>query len=528
MKWFAVAGSAAWLLLTSCAGASPAKPVAVTPVAAPAAAATRAAPARVAPAPAPALAQAIDTYIAQAQFARADWGIAVRSLDSGRILYTHNADRLFVPASNAKLFTAALALARLGSATRIATTLYATRTRVGARGVLHGDLILYGRGDPSLGMQDVSPDWADRLAAALAERGVKRVRGNLIADATYFSGRPIGSGWEADDLQTWYGAEPSALSVAGNLIHVAVTRNARRCCTIAVTPSAADVHVVNLMQDSGDAPLGLYRPLGSSTLYAVGQLSARKRTYALSMPDPARTAGNLLRLALARQGIALTGRVVALHWPQTDPALTRPGTQAIASIESPAIAGLVDHMLKKSDNLYAQALLLQVGVVAAQQRDCDLPRAPDSSAGWGLCALRGLLAQAGIPTDAVLLAEGSGLARRDLVTPNALVQWLTWATTQPWAPDLRYALPVAGIDGTLEHRFEDGPATVNLQAKTGTLSHVYTLTGFVTDAAGAQLVFSILLNRYPRWEVAREFPDAPAPEQALDDIARILAHAKTR
>ena len=524
MKAFApVLGIAAWLV--GCANASPPQTAVAPPttqsVAIPATA--TAPPAAITPAT---LAASIDAYIAQPQFARADWGIAVRSLDSGRILYAHNADRLFVPASNAKLFTAALALAKLGSTTRIATTLYATGTRVDAKGILRADLILYGRGDPSLGLPDASPDWADRLATALAQRGIKRVHGDLIADATYFSGTPIGGGWEANDLQTWFGAVPSALNVAGNLIHVDVARDARRCCTIAVTPIAAEVRVENLTADTttADPPFGLYRPSGSSTLYAIGQLPARtrKHSYVLSMPDPARTAGNLLREAMARRGIELAGKLVVLRWPESDPALTQPGVQAIASIDSPSIAELVDHTLKDSDNLFAQALLLQAGVSAAQRLDCAASSKPDTSAAWGLCALRGLLAQAGIPPSAVLLSEGSGLARSNLVTPNAFVQWLAWAMTQPWGPDLRYALPVAGIDGTLQHRLRDGTAADNLQAKTGTLSHAYTLTGFVKDAAGEQLVFSIMLNRYPRWEIASEYPDAPSPKRALDDIARMI------
>ncbi len=477
-----------------------------------------------------ALARHIDAYIDQPQFARADWGIAVRSLDTGDVLYARNADRLFVPASNVKLFTTALALAKLGGATRIATTLYATSTRVDARGTLHGDLILYGRGDPSLGLQDGSPDWADRFAAALAQRGIRRIDGNLIADATYFSGTPVGAGWEANDLQTWFGAVPSALDVDGNLIRVEVARDGRHCCSVSVTPEAAGIRVVNLTSSTARDPLGLYRPVGSSTLYAVGQLAAgtRRHTYALSMPDPALAAGNLLREALARRGIMLAGTVTPVQWPQSDPALTRPETVAIASIDSPSIAQLVDHTLKDSDNLFAQSLLLQVGVVAAQRNDCARRSPPDTSAGWALCALRGLVNQARIPSDAVLLDEGSGLTRRDLVTPKAFVQWLAWSATQPWGPDLRAALPVAGVDGTLEFRFRDGMATGNLQAKTGTLSQDYTLTGFVTDAAGEHLVFSLMLNRYPRWEVAREYPEAPSPTRVLDAIARILAQHGAR
>lgn len=473
------------------------------------------------------LQQQLDSVLAQPQYARADWGVAVRRLDTGATLYAHHADRLFVPASNVKLFTAGLALATLGSTTRIATTLYATSTRVGARGTLRADLILYGRGDPSLGLAEASPDWADRLAAALAQRGIQRVQGNLIADATYFAGIPVGDGWEANDLQTWFGAAPSALNVDGNLVRVAVTRDGRTCCALAVKPDAAGITVANQTSAAATDPLSLYRPLGTSILYATGQLPARtrERDFVLSMPDPARTAANLLRQAMARAGIVLDGDVAVLRWPQSDPALTRRGTEALANIDSPTVAELVDHMLKHSDNLFAQALLLQVGVAAAQRNACDLVPRPDTSAGWALCALRTLLASADIPGDAVTLSEGSGLARRDLATPDALVQWLRWTTTQPWGPDLRNALPVAGVDGTLEHRLRDGPAADNLQAKTGTLSHDYTLTGFVTNAAGTPLVFSIMLNRYPRAALAAEDPDAPPPRHALDALAEIVARS---
>ncbi len=476
------------------------------------------------------LAQRIDDFIAQPRFARADWGIAVRSLDSGRTLYAHNAGRLFVPASNAKLFTAALVLDTLGPGTRIATTLYATSIAIDRHGALRGDLILYGRGDPSLGLPDVSPDWADRLAAAVAERGIKRIRGELVADATYFSGPPIGDGWEAGDLQSWFAAPVSALNAQGNLIKIEVSREGRRCCTLGITPGAAGVNLVNLTadtaSDSDDEPLGLYRPLGTSTVYATGSLPGRVRRhdYFLSAPDPARMAGNLLRDALARQGIAVDGGVKVLHWPQSDPELMQRDTVAIASIDSPPVAQLVDHMLKHSDNLFAQALLLQAGVAAAQRGVCaDRAVPPRSSEAWALCALRALLARAGIAPDAATFSEGSGLSRKDLVTPDAVTQLLAWASRQPWAPDLRDALPVAGIDGTLQHRMRGDAATDNVQAKTGTLTHAYALSGFVTDAAGERLVFSLLLNRYARPADAFGHDLPPSPQSDLDAIAGMLA-----
>lgn len=474
----------------------------------------------------------IDALIAQPRFAHADWGIDVVSLDSGKTLYTHHAGKLFVPASNAKLYTAALALDALGVDARFTTTLYATALPIAA-GTLNGDLILYGRGDPSLGEPEISPDWADRLAAALAAHGVRRVRGDLIADDTFFSGTQIGNGWEANDLQTWFAAPATALSVQGNLIHVRVSRDGARCCDVAVDPLASGAHVVDLTQNSVDDgddndALGLYRPPGSFTLYASGSLplATQSKTYVLSAPDPALFTGNLLHDALKQHGIALDGRVRTLHWPQTDTALSRPGIVTIGEIFSPPLSNLIRHMLKHSDNLHAQALLEQVGVKTAQRGVCvDRAQSPRSSADWGLCALRAMLARAGIAPQLATFNEGTGLSRQDLITPEATTRLLAWIARQPFAAKLRDTLPIAGVDGTLRNRMRGTPAANNLQAKTGTLTHAYALSGYVTDASGEHLAFSLMLDHYQRpiGALGRNIP--PSPSDDLDAIAAILASA---
>jgi D-alanyl-D-alanine carboxypeptidase/D-alanyl-D-alanine-endopeptidase (penicillin-binding protein 4) len=181
-------------------------------------------------------------------------------------------------------------------------------------------------------------------------------------------------------------------------------------------------------------------------------------------------------------------------------------------------------MLKHSDNRYAQTLLQQVGVATARTGVCaDRTGPPETSADWGACAMRAFLARIGIGKGEVMLDDGAGLSRQDLVTPAATVKLLAWLARQPFANVLRDALPVAGIDGTLKNRMRGGAATDNVQAKTGTLSHVYTLSGFVTTAAGERLVFSLLLNRYirPTDDVGRHVQ--PSPQSDLDAIATMLA-----
>ena len=522
MKRFVAALFAA-SLLGGCASAPPLKPApvsrAITTSPPPAAAVPSAASPRLVPST---LSDGIDAYLAQPRFAHAQWGIDVVSLDSGATLYRRNAHSLFLPASNAKLFTSALALQTLGADARFSTTLYATAApRV--EGTLAGDLVLYGGGDPSLGDPHASPDWADRLAEALAARGVRRVHGSLIADDTYFAGPLFGGGWEALDLQADYGAQASALGAQNNVVHVKVVREGARCCMVAIDPSDSGMRVVNLTGTA--APLNLYRPPGSDVLYASGSLRANqpRRTFTLSAPDGALFAANLLHDALARRGIALDGQVRVLHWPEADAAFANRPIE-IASITSPPLSQLLVHMLKHSDNRYAQMLLQQVGVATARAGVCaDRIEPPQTSAAWGLCAMRAFLGRIGVHNGEATFEDGAGLSRQDLVTPAAIVKLLAWLARQPFANVLRDALPVAGIDGMLQYRMRDGPATDNVQAKTGTLTHVYTLSGFVTDAAGERLAFSLLLNRYlrPTDEFGRNIQ--PSPQSDLDAIATMLA-----
>jgi len=212
-----------------------------------------------------------------------------------------------------------------------------------------------------------------------------------------------------------------------------------------------------------------------------------------------------------------------VHWPQTDPALVHNPIE-IASIPSPPLSQLLVQMMKHSDNRYAQMLLQQVGVATARTGACaDRVGPPQTSAEWGTCAMRAFLARIGTGKDEVALDDGAGSSHQDLVTPAATVKLLAWVARQPFANVLRDALPVAGIDGTLEYRMRGSAAADNVQAKTGTLSHVYTLSGFVTNAAGERLVFSLLLNRYlrPTDDLGRHV--RPSPQSDLDAIATILA-----
>ncbi len=476
------------------------------------------------------LAARIDAFIAQPRFASARWGIDVVDLASGRTLYAHDADKLFVPASNAKLYTTALALHLLGPAARFDTTLYAT-DRPDGHGLLQGNLILRGGGDPALGTDTGAadgPGWAAALATRLAAAGVVRVKGDLIVDDTLFRGPPFGTGWGAGDLFADYAPAVGGLTVGEGTLAVTVSRQGARCCMVEVQPASAGVRVDNLSVDATpDDPssLLLYRPLGHDTLYVSGSLprDVRTRSYTLAAPDPARMAGRQLLDALTAAGIAFDGSMRVLHWPRTDPALDDPHTVRIATLASPPLAQLLRHMLKHSDNLYAQTLLLQVGLRWQHSGRGSCGWVLHWTEQWGLCAMRTLLGEIGINREQAHFTEGSGLSRQDMVSPRATTTLLAWIARQPWAAVVTDALPDPGHDGTLAWRLANLPDDDRVQAKTGTLAHMYTLSGFLDTGTGRRLVFSLMLNNYQRPIEPNGDWAPPYPTHDLDAIVRLIA-----
>jgi serine-type D-Ala-D-Ala carboxypeptidase/endopeptidase (penicillin-binding protein 4) len=473
------------------------------------------------------LATQIDNLIAEPRFVGADWGISVISLDSGRTLYAHKADQLFQPASTAKLFTAAVALNELGPDYRIPT-------RVLASGEIHdgrldGPLVLYGMGDPTLGVDASTAQWPDQLAAQLAAQGLRRVHGDLIADATYFASPMMGSGWEAIDLQSWFAVPATALSADENQVDVTVTPAASpgRPATISFEPADAMPSMVSEVVTSEARThndINLYRAPGDGVLYAFGNIAAHSpaQNYKLAVPDPARLAGNQLLRAMAHHGIQVDGKLVALQWPRRDAVLEKQ-PRTLAQVLSPPLGDILGRGLKRSQNLYLQNLLLLAGVKAqadAEQRDGN--QGFITSERWGIRAMHQLLEQIGIAPSTTLIEEGTGLSRANLATPNAMARLLAFFAMQPYGSTLQAALPIAGVDGTLQWRMRNTPAENNVHAKTGSMSFVHCLAGYVTTADGERLAFTIMLNNY--------VPPAGAPSAShdVDAIAVMLAGLRSR
>jgi D-alanyl-D-alanine carboxypeptidase/D-alanyl-D-alanine-endopeptidase (penicillin-binding protein 4) len=500
----------------------------------------------------------IAAHIAQPRFAPAAWGVKIVSLDTGKTVFEHNPQKYFNPASNAKLYTAALALERLGVDHRIKTSLYST-SKPEASGVLKGDLIVYGRGDPTMAARLNGGDYfkgLEPLVTQLVNAGVRRVDGDLIGDESYFAGPPFGAGWEWDDLQAYYGAEVSSLTLNDNALDLFVKPADRGGipCRITTGPPTSFVTVINRTQTApkgAESRIVVYRPVGENIIYVSGRLSIDNTGYygAIAVHNPAGLFASLLKEALYRRGIVVTGRTRVIDWKYREVTpFDFSKLIELGSVESMPMGDIVRETLKPSQNLWAQLLLLQVGETsrypitaagvtvnssirasesAASALEANDARAGRTSEELGVDALNDLLSSIGVRKGDVLLEEGSGLSRKDVITPEATVALLGYASKARWSDVYRNALPIAGVDGTLQNRMKGTAAAGNVRAKTGTLRYVYTLSGYVTTAAGERLAFSIMLNNYNAERSDSSAAQTPvastAPRDEMDAIAIMLA-----
>lgn len=505
-----------------------------SPIPSPAASpiASRSAPAaRNAPATLAELLSRIQEVVRQPALEPGFFAVKIVSLDTGEVIYQQNANKFTRPASNMKLYTVAAALDRLTPDYHFMTSVYA-KDKVDD-GKIKGDLIIYGRGDPSIAARFNNGDYfkgindlADRIVAA----GVKRVKGDLVGDESYFNGAPLGSGWEWEDLQWSYGAPVSALTVNDNAIDLTVKPGEKVGAPVVITtgpPATTLMTIVNRATTSARVAkndLQIYRSLGANMLEISGSVPIADNGFigSVAIPDPALAFVSMLRDALVKHGVKIEGRsrtidarsggsIVPNSLVAVTPATNvppQPPPVEIASMQSPPFSVIAAHTLKPSQNLYTEIILRTLGRMTSTG-----PSQTNEEA--GLIVVRNFLRQAGANESDLALNDGSGLSRNDMITANATVQLLTYMSKHRYFAHFRDALPIAGVDGTLRTRMKGTPAEGNLRAKTGSLSSVASLSGYVTSAAGEHFAFSMMLNNYPDAGLLRR--------DSIDAIAILLA-----
>ncbi len=449
----------------------------------------------------------IRTNLFRPEIQRGQVGIKIVSLDTGKVIFDQNSEKYFMPASNMKSFTIAAAMDRLTPDFRFVTSVFAGASP-DSNGTIRGDLSIYGRGDPSFStaftrLDSTAPteiDYLkglDLLASKIVQSGVKRIEGGLVGDESYFNTAPIPAGWEWDDLQWYYGAEVSSLTVIDNALDLTVKpASPGISAIIQLSPSNSLVTIMNGTTTTAAGTkreIEVNKRLGQNIVEVSGKIPADDKGYVghIAVSRPAMLFVTLLRRLLEQKGVVITGQTRALSARDKSffPTAAVVPQVEITRLESPPFSLVAAKTMKPSQNLYTELILRALGEQADPVKDPG-----KTSEAKGIEAVRSFMMQAGIAPGSVLQYDGCGLSRHNLITPAAAVQLYTYMSQRPYSQVWRDSLTIGGIDGTLQNRFKGTAAANNVRGKTGTIDQVSALSGYVTTASGERLVFSILTN----------------------------------
>jgi D-alanyl-D-alanine carboxypeptidase/D-alanyl-D-alanine-endopeptidase (penicillin-binding protein 4) len=498
------------------------------------------------------LATQITTLLADPAVSRAHWGIAVTTLN-GTPIYGLDEAKLFRPASTAKLFTTAAAMALLGPDSTVDTT--ADFPKPSPDGTVTGDLTLVGRDDANLSGRIIPyahaepsaqqhPDplrYIDDFAAKTATAGVKHITGDIIGSS--WPWEPYPQGWGTDDLLWGYGAPVASLSLDDNQVLLTITPGTldEPEQSITLTPDVGYYTLAKSFVRTHDAKsssnIAIYRDPGSRTLRIVGTVPAgHPYETELAIEDPPLYAAYALLSKLREHGITVDGTATSPHdadFVGNPDDFLRESTMSLnlnpeihtlngaggpspdfilLRHTSPTLAEDISVTLKESQNLHAELMLRRL----SRKFPLDSPLTASTFA-QGARVVRQYLLNAGLDPADFIFYDGSGLSVKDLVTPRATAQLLAYAAKQPWFAQWKAALPIGGVDGTLEHRFTTALLKGHVFAKTGTLGESRALSGYLDAASGRTLIFSILIDNH--------LPGTSADRSTMDKIVAAIAAA---
>ena len=496
---------------------------------------------------------------------RAHIGVRIERLSDGALLYAHDDQQLYVPASNTKILTTTAAFALLGPDWKTRTTVESA-TAPDASGTISGDLVLVGRGDPNLSgrvlpyngkTSRTTPPLAplQALADQIVERGVKHIRGSVVGDDSWFAYERWGDSWGWDDLMWEYGAPVSALTINDNQMFLDIMPGAKvgDIAPFTIDPMSP-LYKIEDRVVTGPAGsvrrIGIDREPGSYSIAMWGTipLNGPADDEGLSIEDPALFAADAFATMLKARGVQIDGApgtqhadpstlpfpplslppsqvtsaVPAVATPLQQVAPVEPARVVLAELDSHPLAEDIKVTNKVSQNLHVEILMRQLGRAKSL-----LPNTPAGGSVWGgTSVVHQFLKSIGVTDDEVQYLDGSGMTPHNLVTPAAFCKVLRYARTQPWGAQFVDSLPLAGVDGTLDNRFVHTPTAGRVRAKTGSLTEVYTLSGYATPLAASkrdssssdELVFSVMINDSKM--------GGKASRAVIDDIVRAIVETK--
>lgn len=433
----------------------------------------------------------IDGILNDPRLQGATTGISIRNASTGEITYSNLGDTRVHPASVMKLLTGAAALETLGEDYTFKTELY-MNGRI-ENGVLHGNLYLRGRGDPTLTKKDLKA-----FASELKAKGIKSIAGNVYGDDTWYDNVRLSQDLNWSDESYYTGSQISALTLSPNddydagtvIVEVYPTAQSGRAGQVVMVPANNYLTIVNKTQTlgkKGKKGITVERQHGSNTLIVSGTIpigAPKTRSWA-SIWEPTNYTLSVFKDAIELQGITF------LTAPKVERKKVVKGATLVTTKQSMPLKELFVPFMKLSNNGHAEVLVKEMGRVIGGEGSWDK----------GLAVMKGTLANLGLDPKNMHLRDGSGMSHKNLVTANEVTKLLYAVQATPWYPTFLNALPVAGnedrfIGGTLRHRMKGTAAAGNVQAKTGALNGVTALSGYVTTKDGELLIFSVMVNNY--------------------------------
>ena len=456
----------------------------------------------------------LDRYFSDPAFASAQWGVEVVSLDRGELLYERNSTKLCMPASNNKLLISAAALVRLGPEYRFETGIW-RRGKIG-EGTLSGDLIVTGTGDPSTAARfhsgdafAVFKDWAARLK----EIGIRKIAGSLVGDDRAFESRPLGRGWQWDDLAYGYSAPVTALQFNESLVTAEFTAAPEEGgpATLKLVPDTgylkADCRVLTGPAGT-EASIDLERMETGESVVFRGSVPLKGEPFLqkVAVRYPTLYFLQALKQTLQSEGIDMTVCEVNAAAGEQN----RSDKELLWTHKSVALAEILKPLLKVSQNLYAETMVRELALATRGEGTFD----------WGSDILQETLHSMAIEKGSYQYADGSGLSRLNLISPDLLVRIFKFMYRHKYFSQFYDALPVAGVDGTLSDRMKGSKAEGNARAKTGSLTHVRSLSGYVHTSDGEMVAFAMIANNFLVSSKTAEY----AQDSTVERLAAFTRH----
>ncbi len=436
--------------------------------------------------------QQLDDIFNDQSFRNANWGVVIQSLENGEYFYKRNEDKFFIPASNLKLFTTAAGLLLLGPNYKFSTKIWTNGYHSGS--TLYGDLIIQGRGDPTISGRFYNNDinfvfdtWID----SLVELGIDKIKGNIIGDDNLFDNIGLGEGWSWDYETDWYAAQSSAISFNDNCIDLIIYYdNQRDSVLIKTRPELKNIVILNNIKPASvgeQTRVNVYRERGTNVISVFGKFKKGTDTLVTysTVRNPTQFAMLALKNRLESRGIRVNGYAIDID--DYDRNLNYDKMTLMFTNYSNELSEIIKVINKNSQNFFAEQLLKTIG----------LEINGFGSAEKGISAIKELSSEIGINPDNIVMVDGSGLSPLDMVTPKQVVELLKYMYfNKDLFPYYYNSLPIAGIDGTLGNRMKGTTAENVVRAKTGFISHSRSLSGYAVTGDNEPVAFTMIANNF--------------------------------